>query len=45
MEDLQNFTEPKYGYSKESPAYTRFLNVMMKLDGAQRKVVPQYISL
>jgi len=36
-EDLLNYTEPKYGYTKDSPAYQRFINVMMRLDGAQRK--------
>lgn len=36
-EDLLNFTEPKYGYTRESPGYLRFINVMLKLDGSQRK--------
>lgn len=36
-EDLLNHTEPKYGYTRESPGYLRFVNVMLQLDGPQRK--------
>ena len=42
-EDLLNYTEPKYGYTKDSPGYLRFVNVMLKLDGAQRKVSLTYL--
>jgi E3 ubiquitin-protein ligase HECTD1 len=37
-EDIVNFTEPKFGYTKDSPMYQRFVNVMCDMTGDERKV-------
>lgn len=36
-EDLLNYTVPMHGYTRESPGYLHFIEVMMRLTGAQRK--------
>ena len=37
-DELMNFTEPKYGYHKESPGFLRFINVLLDMNGKERKV-------
>ena len=37
-EDILNYTEPKYGYTRESPGFQRFINVLAAMTGDERKV-------
>lgn len=37
-EDILSYTEPKYGFTKESPGYIRFVNVLENMEGDERKV-------
>lgn len=37
-EDILNYTEPKYGFTRESPGYIRFVNVLENMNGDERKV-------
>ena len=37
MESLLAHTEPKYGYNRESVAYTRFLEILLEFDTQERK--------
>ncbi|KAH8394178.1 hypothetical protein KR215_003788 [Drosophila sulfurigaster] len=43
-EDLMAYTEPKLGYSKESPGFLRFVNVLLSLSGAERKAFLQFTT-
>lgn len=43
-EDLINYTEPKLGYSKDSPGFIRFVNVLMSMTGAERKAFLQFTT-
>lgn len=43
-EDLLNFTEPKYGFTRESPVYQRFVNVLTNMTGEERKVTKHFSS-
>lgn len=43
-EDVFNFTEPKYGFTRESPVYQRFVNVLAKMSGEEKKVGDKAIS-
>ncbi|GAB0092249.1 E3 ubiquitin-protein ligase Ufd4 [Sergentomyia squamirostris] len=43
-EDLLNYTEPKLGYSKDSPGFLRFVNVLMSLTGSERKAFLQFTT-
>ena len=37
-DDLLNYTEPKFGYTKESPGFQRLINVLVCMNGEERKV-------
>ncbi|XP_011189870.2 E3 ubiquitin-protein ligase Ufd4 isoform X4 [Zeugodacus cucurbitae] len=43
-EDLINYTEPKLGYSKDSPGFLRFVNVLMSMTGPERKAFLQFTT-
>ncbi|XP_011351624.1 E3 ubiquitin-protein ligase HECTD1 isoform X2 [Ooceraea biroi] len=43
-EDLLNYTEPKLGYTKESPGFQRFVNVLLSLTGPERKAFLQFAT-
>ncbi|KAJ6649764.1 E3 ubiquitin-protein ligase Ufd4 [Pseudolycoriella hygida] len=43
-EDLINYTEPKLGYTKESPGFIRFVNVLMDMSGPERKAFLQFTT-
>ncbi|ESO05310.1 hypothetical protein HELRODRAFT_111260 [Helobdella robusta] len=44
LEDILNFTEPKLGYTKDSPGFQRFVNVMLKMNADQRKSFLQFAT-
>ncbi|CAF4304478.1 unnamed protein product, partial [Adineta steineri] len=44
LDDLLNYIEPSHGFTRESPGFMKFLNVMMELDGVERKSVVQFIT-
>ena len=37
-EDIMNYTEPKFGYTRETPGFQRFVNVLVNMSGDERKV-------
>jgi len=37
-EDILSYTEPKYGFTRESPGYIRFVNVLDSMGGDEKKV-------
>lgn len=39
-----NYTEPKLGYSKDSPGFIRFVNVLLSLTGPERKAFLQFTT-
>ena len=43
-EEIMKYTEPKLGYSKESPGFLRFVNVFMETTGAERKAFLQFTT-
>nr|XP_012137757.1 PREDICTED: E3 ubiquitin-protein ligase HECTD1 isoform X4 [Megachile rotundata] len=43
-EDLLNYTEPKLGYTRESPGFQRFVNVLLSLTGPERKAFLQFAT-
>ncbi|XP_017857411.1 PREDICTED: E3 ubiquitin-protein ligase HECTD1 [Drosophila arizonae] len=43
-EDLMAYTEPKLGYSKDSPGFLRFVNVLLSFSGAERKAFLQFTT-
>ncbi|KOX75373.1 E3 ubiquitin-protein ligase HECTD1 [Melipona quadrifasciata] len=43
-EDLLNYTEPKLGYTRESPGFQRFVNVLLSLTGLERKAFLQFAT-
>ena len=42
-EDIMNYTEPKFGYTREAPGFQRFVNVLVKMNGDERKVRNFYL--
>lgn len=40
-EDIISYTEPKFGYTREAPGFQRFVNVLMNMNGDERKVWKQ----
>ena len=38
-DELMMYTEPKYGYHKDSPGFRRLINVLAEMTGSERKVV------
>uniref|UniRef100_A0A1B6DIC7 E3 ubiquitin-protein ligase n=1 Tax=Clastoptera arizonana TaxID=38151 RepID=A0A1B6DIC7_9HEMI len=43
-EDLLNYTEPKLGYTKDSPGFLRFVNVLVRMTGEERKAFLQFTT-
>ncbi|XP_076297611.1 ubiquitin fusion-degradation 4-like isoform X1 [Lasioglossum baleicum] len=43
-EDLLTYTEPKLGYTRESPGFQRFVNVLVSLTGPERKAFLQFAT-
>lgn len=43
-EDILNYTEPKLGYTKDSPGFQRFINVLLKLTSDERKAFLQFTT-
>uniref|UniRef100_A0A8D8T0U6 E3 ubiquitin-protein ligase n=1 Tax=Cacopsylla melanoneura TaxID=428564 RepID=A0A8D8T0U6_9HEMI len=43
-EDLLNYTEPKLGYTKDSPGFLRFVNVLLRMTGEERKSFLQFTT-
>jgi len=41
-EDLMAYTEPKLGFTKESPGFLRFVEVLVKMSGLERKEFLQF---
>ena len=37
-EDVLSYTEPKYGFTRDSPVYLRFVNVLADMSGEEKKV-------
>ena len=37
-EDVLSYTEPKYGFTRDSPVYQRFVNVLAEMSGEEKKV-------
>ncbi|CAM4755870.1 unnamed protein product [Rotaria magnacalcarata] len=44
LDDLLTHIEPNHGFTRESVGFTKFLNVMLALDGLERKSVVQFIT-
>ncbi|CAF3339147.1 unnamed protein product [Rotaria socialis] len=44
LDDLLTHIEPSHGFTRESAGFTKFLNVMLALDGLERKSVVQFIT-
>ncbi|XP_074030516.1 ubiquitin fusion-degradation 4-like isoform X3 [Leptinotarsa decemlineata] len=44
MEDLINYTEPKLGYTKDSPGFLRFVNVLVNMTPEERKAFLQFTT-
>ncbi|CAG2116677.1 unnamed protein product [Medioppia subpectinata] len=43
-EDIIKFTEPKLGYTRESPGFLRFVNVLVAMKGDERKSFLQFAT-
>lgn len=43
-DDILNFTEPKLGYTRESPGFLRFVDVMEALTAQERKNFLQFAT-
>ncbi|XP_054154199.1 E3 ubiquitin-protein ligase HECTD1-like [Oppia nitens] len=43
-EDIIKFTEPKLGYTRESPGFLRFVNVLVDMKGDERKSFLQFAT-
>ncbi|OZC07477.1 HECT-domain protein [Onchocerca flexuosa] len=43
-EDIINFTEPKLGYTKESPGFLRFVDVLIGMNANERKSFLQFTT-
>jgi len=43
-EDIIRFTEPKLGYSRESPAFLKFVNVLVNFTASERKAFLQFTT-
>ncbi|KAL8608279.1 hypothetical protein ACOMHN_042146 [Nucella lapillus] len=43
-EDILNYTEPKLGYTRESPGFLRFVNVLSQLSPDERKAFLQFTT-
>ncbi|XP_057377283.1 E3 ubiquitin-protein ligase Ufd4-like [Daphnia carinata] len=43
-EDILNYTEPKLGYSRDSPGFQRFVNVLTGMNAEERKAFLQFTT-
>ena len=43
-EDILNYTEPKLGYSRDSPGFQRFVNVLVAMNAEERKAFLQFTT-
>ncbi|KAL0267404.1 UNVERIFIED_CONTAM: hypothetical protein PYX00_009683 [Menopon gallinae] len=43
-EDVLNYTEPKLGYTRDSPGFLRFVNVLVKMTAEERKAFLQFTT-
>jgi len=43
-EDVLNYTEPKLGYTRESPGFQKFVNVISSFSGDERKAFLQFTT-
>ncbi|XP_065095255.1 E3 ubiquitin-protein ligase Ufd4 isoform X3 [Ochlerotatus camptorhynchus] len=43
-DDIMTYTEPKLGYTKESPGFLRFVNVLMGMNASERKAFLQFTT-
>uniref|UniRef100_A0A1I7ZIA5 E3 ubiquitin-protein ligase n=1 Tax=Steinernema glaseri TaxID=37863 RepID=A0A1I7ZIA5_9BILA len=43
-EDLLKFTEPKLGYTKDSPGFLRFVDVLVDMNASERKAFLQFTT-
>lgn len=43
-DDLLAYTEPKLGYTKDSPGFQRFVNVLLAMDAHERKAFLQFTT-
>ena len=43
-EEIMKYTEPKLGYSKKSPGFLRFVNVLVEMTGTERKAFLQFTT-
>ena len=43
-EDIIRFTEPKLGYTRESPAFLKFVNVLVGFSASERKAFLQFTT-
>ncbi|GBM00376.1 E3 ubiquitin-protein ligase Ufd4 [Araneus ventricosus] len=43
-EDILAYTEPKLGFTRESPGFQNFVNVLVKMDGKERKSFLQFAT-
>ena len=43
-DEIMKYTEPKLGYTKESPGFLKFVNVLVSMTGAERKAFLQFTT-
>lgn len=43
-DDILNYTEPKLGYSRDSPGFQRFVNVLVAMNAEERKAFLQFTT-
>ncbi|XP_020903116.1 E3 ubiquitin-protein ligase HECTD1 [Exaiptasia diaphana] len=43
-DDILSYTEPKYGFTRESPGYIRFVNVLENMEGDEKKAFLQFTT-
>ena len=43
-EDILKYTEPKLGYTKDSPGFIRFVNVLVNMNSDERKAFLQFTT-
>ncbi|XP_021929507.1 E3 ubiquitin-protein ligase HECTD1 isoform X4 [Zootermopsis nevadensis] len=43
-DDLLNYTEPKLGYTRDSPGFQRFVSVLVKMSAEERKAFLQFTT-
>ena len=43
-DEIMKYTEPKLGYTKESPGFLKFVNVLVGMSGSERKAFLQFTT-